>query len=78
MDLSYRDIELFREKLIPDAEDVFSNVVGLIRDKVPINKVYDREEIIRWVKNNESPDDVFESSDLKDWAECNDYILKED
>lgn len=36
------------------------------------------EDAIDWIRNNMKPRDVFEVSDLTDWAEDNDFIKKND
>lgn len=32
------------------------------------------EDAIEWIKNNMTPEDVFNVSELADWAESNGYI----
>lgn len=36
------------------------------------------ENAIEWIRNNMNPEDVFTETDLKNWAENNDYEIKAD
>ena len=36
------------------------------------------EEAIAWIKSNMTPEDVFEPSELSDWALGNEFIRDED
>ena len=35
-------------------------------------------DVVSFIKRNLSPEDVFDNSDLADWAESNGYVLEKD
>lgn len=35
------------------------------------------DEAISWIKSNMNPDEVFDESQLEEWAENNDYVKAE-
>jgi hypothetical protein len=51
------------------------------QDKEFIANVISRtllEDAIEWIKSNMTPEDVFDSSELSDWAESNGYVKDDD
>ena len=38
---------------------------------------FDAVVVLEWVAHNFSPEDVFDETDLNDWAERNNYVKKE-
>lgn len=51
------------------------------QDKEFISNVISKtllEDAIEWIKSNMTPEDVFNASELSDWAESNGFVKDED
>lgn len=51
------------------------------QDKEFISNVISKtllEDAIEWIKSNMTPEDVFEASELSDWATSNGFVKDED
>ena len=50
----------------------------LLKEQVDLSFVMDAGVVIDWVRDNFAPEDVYEVSDLADWAEGNGFVEQTD